>query len=398
MTLYSYLAIDTQGKRIKGMQDAASPIDLELQLKHSGLDLIRAKPSTSADSSLKIRRSDLITFFFNLDQLIRAGVPLMESLSDIHDSMDEPKFRKIIADLKSSIESGKHLSQAMAQHPHVFDKITVSLIRAGEESGRLPDIFTHITESLKWQDEIVTQTKSMMLYPALVASITLAVILFLMVYLVPQLAVFIQNMGQEIPFQTRALIIASTVVTHYWPIILAVPIVLLGAYKAALAFDPALKYHVDNLKLHIWLTGPLLHKTILARFSHTFALMYGAGISVLDCIAHSRDITGNLVIARHLHEVMQSIESGNSLTQSFQHVGIFPPLVLRMIKVGETTGRLDQALLNVSYFYNRDVKETVKRVQVLIEPATTVFLGVLLGWVMLAALSPIYDIIGKTTM
>lgn len=398
MTLYSYQAVDTQGRHVKGIQEAASPLDLDLQLKHSGLDLIRAKASTSTHGKLKIQRSDLITFFFNLDQLIRAGVPLMESLSDIHDSMNEPAFRKIIADLKNGIESGKHLSQAMAQHPRVFDKITVSLIRAGEDSGKLPDILIHLTESLKWQDEIAAQTKSMMLYPALVASITLAVTLFLMLYLVPQLAVFIQNMGADIPFQTRALMTASSVVTHYWYFFPILPALLFGVYKMALAFDPTLKYHVDNLKLHIWPTGPLLHKTILARFSHTFAMMYGAGISVLDCIAHSRDIAGNLVIAQHLQGVMRDIESGHSLTRSFQHAGIFPPLVLRMIKVGETTGRLDQALLNVSYFYNRDVKETVKRLQALMEPATTIILGALLGWVMLAALSPIYDIIGNTKM
>lgn len=398
MTLYSYLAVDTQGRRVKGIQEASSPLDLDLQLKHSGLDLIRAKVSASADGKLKIQRSDLITFFFNLDQLLRAGVPLMESLSDIHDSMNEPAFRKIIADLKSGIESGKHFSQAMAQHPRVFDKITVSLIRAGEDSGQLPDILMHLTESLKWQDEIATQTKSMMLYPALVASIILAVTFFLMIYLVPQLAVFIQNMGADIPFQTRALMTASSIVTHYWYLIPILPALLFGVYKMALAFDPALKYHIDNLKLHIWPTGQLLHKTILARFSHTFAMMYGAGISVLDCIAHSRDIAGNLVIAQHLQGVMRDIESGNSLTQSFQHAGIFPPLVLRMIKVGETTGRLDQALLNVSYFYNRDVKETVKRLQALMEPATTIILGALLGWVMLATLSPIYDIIGNTKM
>lgn len=398
MTLYSYLAVDTQGRRVKGIQEASSPLDLDLQLKHSGLDLIRAKVSASADGKLKIQRSDLITFFFNLDQLLRAGVPLMESLSDIHDSMNEPAFRKIIADLKSGIESGKHFSQAMAQHPRVFDKITVSLIRAGEDSGQLPDILMHLTESLKWQDEIATQTKSMMLYPALVASIILAVTFFLMIYLVPQLAVFIQNMGADIPFQTRALMTASSIVTHYWYLIPILPTLLFGVYKMALAFDPALKYHIDNLKLHIWPTGQLLHKTILARFSHSFAMMYGAGISVLDCIAHSRDIAGNLVIAQHLQGVMRNIESGNSLTQSFQHAGIFPPFVLRMIKVGETTGRLDQALLNVSYFYNRDVKETVKRLQALMEPATTIILGALLGWVMLAALSPIYDIIGNTKM
>ena len=145
----------------------------------------------------------------------------------------------------------------------------------------------------------------------------------------------------------------------------------------------------------MWPTGPILRKIILARFANTFAMMYGSGITILDCIANSRDLVNNQVIAKSLEDVMQEIEAGKNLTQSFQHTGIFPPLVVRMLKVGEATGPLDQALLNVSYFYDRDVKDSIKKVQVLIEPTMTIVLGALLGWVMLSVLSPIYDIISK---
>jgi type IV pilus assembly protein PilC len=400
VTMYSYKAIDAQGKSAKGLQDAANLVDLELRLKRGGLDLISAseEDNSSAFGSSKIKRIDLITFFFNLDQLSRAGVPLLECLADLRDSMEDPTFREIIANLVESIENGKKLSQAMAQHPNAFDKITVNLTDAGEQSGKLPDVFRHLTESLKWQDEMASQTKSMLMLPAFVGVVVLAITFFLMIYLVPQLVSFIKGMGQEIPFQTRLLIGVSNVFVNYWWAILLTPFLLFGLFKGALKVKPDLQYHVDNLKLNIWPIGPVLRKIILARFANTFAMMYGSGISILDCIANSRDLANNQVISKNLQQVMQEIESGKNLTQSFEKTGIFPPLVVRMLKVGEATGQLDAALMNVSYFYDRDVKDSIKKVQVLIEPTMTIILGALLGWVMLSVLSPIYDLISKVKM
>ena len=400
MAMFSYKAIDAEGKSTKGLQDAANLIDLELRLKRAGLDLINAKEEENASGfgSSKIKRVDLITFFFNLDQLTRAGVPLLECLADLRDSMEDPTFREIIASLVESIENGKKLSQAMAQHPNAFDKITVNLTHAGEESGKLSDVFRHLTESLKWQDEMASQTKNMMIYPLFVGTVVLAITFFLMIYLVPQLVGFIKGMGQEIPFQTRLLLATSAVFVNYWYILLSLPFILFGSYKVALKFNPGLQFHVDNLKLHIWPTGPVLRKIILARFANTFAMMYSSGITILDCIANSRDLANNQVISKSLNDVMHEIESGKNLTQSFEKTGIFPPLVVRMLKVGEATGQLDQALLNVSYFYDRDVKDSIKKVQVMIEPTMTIILGALLGWVMLSVLSPIYDIISKVKM
>ena len=395
--MYSYKSINSTGKSARGIQDAANLIDLELHLKRSGLDLISARlvESRSSFGMKKIRRPDLITFFFNLEQLTRAGVPLLECLGDLRDSMEEPVFREIIANLVKSIEGGKTLSQAMALHPNAFDKIFISLTHAGEESGRLVEVFKHLTESLKWQDEMATQTKNMMIYPLFVGSVVLGITFFLMIYLVPQLVGFIKGMGMEIPFQTRLLLATSSIFVNYWYVILFLPVLLFGAFKGALILYPSLQYHVDKLKLNIWPTGPILKKIILARFANTFAMMYASGITILDCLANSKELANNQVIARSMEQVIREIESGKNLTQSFQHTGIFPALVIRMLKVGESTGELDLALLNVSYFYDRDVKDSIKKVQVMIEPTMTIILGVLLGWVMLSVLGPIYDIIGK---
>ena len=397
MSMYSYRAINEQGQSRKGVQDAANLIDLEFRLKRGGLDLIDAKIDTrkSLIQRKKIKRADLITFFFNMEQLTRAGVPLLESLADLRDTMSEARFREVIANLVEAIENGKKLSLAMAQHPDAFDKIFVSLTHAGEESGRLPEVFAHITDSLKWQDEMASHTKTILMYPAFVGAIVLGITFFLMIYLVPQLVSFIKSMGQEIPIQTRMLLATSWFFVNYWYVIIALPVVLPLGIKLLINSSEEMRFKFDRLKLNMWVTGPILRKIILARFANTFAMMYGSGISILDCITNSRDVVNNLAVAKSLNEVTQEIESGKNLTQSFQNTGMFPPLVIRMLKVGEATGSLDKALLNVSYFYDRDVRESIKKVQIMIEPTMTIILGTLLGWVMLSVLSPIYDIIGK---
>ncbi len=399
MALYAYRAIDELGKSIKGLQDAANLVDLEMRLKRSNLDLIDAKVDRGAGGAgQKIKRPDLITFFFNLEQLSRAGVPLLESLADLRDTMNTPHFREIIASLVESIEGGKKLSLAMAEHPDAFDNIYVSLTKAGEESGRLPEVFEHITESLKWQDEMASHTKNILMYPAFVGVVVLAITFFLMIYLVPQLVGFIKNMGQEVPMQTKILLATSDFFVNYWYLILALPVAIPVLAKMLAVSNPEMQLKLDNFKLNLWVIGPILRKIILARFANTFAIMYGSGISILSCIDISRDVVNNRAVAKSLSDVALEIESGKNLTQSFQSTNMFPPLVIRMLKVGEATGSLDKALLNVSYFYDRDVKDSIKKVQVMIEPTMTIILGTLLGWVMLSVLSPIYDLISKVKL
>ncbi len=212
----------------------------------------------------------------------------------------------------------------MALHPQAFDKIFISLTYAGEESGRLPEVFKHITESLKWQDEMSSHTKTIMLYPAFVGTIVIGITFFLMIYLVPQLVSFIKGMGQDIPIQTRMLLATSAFFVSYWYILIALPIVLPIAIKLIITSSPEMRYKFDQLKLNMWVTGPILRKIILARFANTFAMMYGSGISILDCIANSRDVVNNLAVAKSLADVTQEIESGKNLTQSFQNTGMFP--------------------------------------------------------------------------
>src|SRR4051812_14403256 len=398
MPLFAYKAVDAQGKQIAGRVEATNLFDLEQRLGRMGLDLIAGAPSSQGARFIgggRIARRDLINFCFHLEQLSSAGVPVVEGLVDLRESVENPRFREVVSGLVESIEGGKNLSGALADYPEVFSKVFASLVRSGEQTGKLPEVLRSLTESLKWEDELSAQTKKLMMYPAFVGSIVLLVTFFLMVYLVPQMTGFIRNMGQEIPLQTVILIAVSNFFVNYWWAVLASPFVAWVALKIALKRNPALQYALDHYKLTLPLIGPILRKIILSRFASSFAMMYSSGITVLDAIRSCEQIVGNKPLENALRIAGQQIADGKNMTAAFQDLALFPPLVIRMLRIGENTGALDTALLNVSYFYNREVKEAIGKVQAMIEPALTLVLGALLGWVMLSVLGPVYDSLSR---
>ena len=398
MSLFTYKAIDPTGKTSMGQLEALNLIDLEMRLKRMGLDLISGGPARRGGSLMRkgaIKREDLINFCFHLENLLKAGVPLVESLADLRDSSENPRFREVVSGVIESIQGGASLSVALADYPDIFSPVFSALIKAGESTGRMPAVLLSLTETLKWEDELASQTKKIVMYPAFVGSTVLLVTFFLMIYLVPQMVGFIKSMGQALPLQTVVLIAVSRFFVDYWWAMIAVPVALFFGVRVAAANNPVLRYQIDRAKLNVPMVGNILRKIILSRFASTFALMYAAGITILDAMHSSEEIAGNLVIQEGLRMAGQEIAEGKSVTNAFQNVGLFPPLVIRMIRVGETTGALDNALLNVSYFYNREVRESIGKVQTMIEPMMTVILGALLGWVMLSVLGPIYDMMTK---
>jgi type IV pilus assembly protein PilC len=242
---------------------------------------------------------------------------------------------------------------------------------------------------------MIAQTKKLLAYPTFVLVVIGAVVMFLMVYLVPQLVGFLNNMGQEMPLQTRLLIGLSNVFVNYWWAILTVPPMLAAgllllhqrSQRAALVFDRAV--------LGLPVIGPVLKKMILARFADTLALMYRTGIPLIEALQYCQTVSNNRVIQQSITRARERVLNGTALSAAFSEEDLFPVFVTRMIKVGESTGALDGALANISYFYSRDIDESIERVQAMIEPALTVVMGLILGWIMLAVLGPIYDTISK---
>lgn len=398
MPSFNYKAVDKTGRSVRGGLEAVNEADLELRLRRMGLDLITCRTvdrKLSRAAGGRITRQDLINFCFDIEQMTRSGIPILDGLRDLRNSVDSPRFREILTVMIEDMEGGKVVSQCMAAHPETFDKVFVSLVAAGEATGRLPEVFQSLADSLKWQDELVSQTRRLLIYPMMVMLVVVAVVLFLLIYLVPQVTALLKTMGIALPFQTRMLIGVSNLVIDWWPLIFGVPLIAGIVMALALAKSPRTQYFWDEMKLRLPVVGPILKKIILARFATFFALMYESGITVLEAMRTSEEIVGNRVIAGGLQRAGAQVSAGASLSECFHNLGIFPPLVVRMLRIGESTGALDVALRNVNYFYTRDVRESVDKALKLLEPAITLGLGAVLAFIMWSVLSPVYDVLSQ---
>ena len=399
MASFEYKAIDKTGQPARGGLDAVNEVDLELRLRRMGLDLITCKQVDRRTKSIgaggAVTRQDLINFCFDMEQMVRSGIPILDGLRDMRDSIDSPRFREVLTVMTEDMEGGNVLSQCMATHPDVFDRVFISLIRAGEQSGQLPEVFKNLAETIRWQDELLSQTRRLLMYPMFTLVVVVGVMAALLIFLVPQIAGLFKSMGMALPIQTKILLAVSEFTKSYWLPILLLPTSAVITLITAVKRSPKAAYLWDHAKLRIPVIGPIIQKIILSRFTNTFGLMYRSGVTVLDAIRITEEVVGNRVVADGLNRAVQQVASGESLTEAFNNLGLFPPLVIRMLRVGESTGALDTALANVTYFYNRDVKDAVDKGMKMLGPALTLVLGGMIAFVIWAVLGPVYDILGK---
>ncbi len=396
--LYKYKAIDSSGKIRNDSIEADNLLDLEQRLSGMGMDLINfreKKPGLLQFKSRGINRRELINFTFQMQQLTKAGVTILDGLIDLRDSVPDGRMKEVLSGLIDEIQGGKTFSGALSEFPEIFDTVYITLVKVGEESGRISEVLHDMAETLKWHDELISHTKKIMIYPAIVTVVIIAVVTYLMIELVPELIPFIKDIGGEIPLHTRALIATSDFLGNYWYLVFSLPVVMYIAIQQVAKRRPDVRLFIDGLKLRLYIFGPLLLKTDLARFSNYFAMMYASGLTVLDGLKISELLVNNSVLSRSIIDVRERIADGGQISDSFASVNVYPPLVIRMLKVGENTGALDEALLNISYFYNREVRESIDKMEAAMTPVLTVLLGGIMLWIMSAVLGPIYDSLTK---
>jgi len=396
MALYNYKAIDGGGKFIRGSLDAGNVEDLEFRLNKMDLDLVTYKPKQHGSDLFgknKIGRRDLINFSFYLEQLTRAGVPILEGLADLRDGEENPTFRDIITGVIEAIEGGNTFSEALGLYPKIFDDVFVSLIKVGERSGKMSEVLVDITSTLKWQDELLAKAKKIMTYPAVMGSLVFAVIMFMMIFIVPDIMSALVGLGGNIPFETRALIATSNFLVNYWYLVIGMPFVIFFTLSYFYKTSNDAKFKMDGMLLKIWLLGPISEKIKISRFTRYFALMFASGITVLDAINLSKSVVGNSVLEDGIDRAWQQISEGGSISESFKNIGIFPPLVVRMLRVGEASGQMDKSLNNVSYFFDRDINDSIEKMEPVIQTSMMASIGLIVMWLALSVLGPIYDTI-----
>lgn len=392
MPAYNYTSINEKGRTIRGSMVAENEIDLETRLKEVGLDLINCRiVKSKTGGKARIKLKDMIILCLHLEQLSRAGVPIHEALADVRDSTESRKLRDIMTDVLEKVKTGSTLSEALAGYPRVFNEVFCGLIAAGEKNGNLTDSFIHMSEHLKWTNDLRRKIKKAVSYPIVLLVVMSAVITILMVFVVPKLIKFIIDQGFTIPFHTRALIWTSDAFASSWYLIFGIPFLGFMAFLTAYRTSEPFAYKFDTLLLRMPVFGQTVRKINLARFTHFFSVMFKSGIDIPDALLAARKVVANRAIKESVEVVHRGIVEGNSLTASLRMSSQFPTLVIRMFKVGEDSGNMNDALTNIKFFYDREVTDAVDSMVGMIQPALTIVMGGLIFWVIAAVFGPLYQ-------
>ena len=399
MPQYAYRALNETGKTVRGKISAANENELFQQLTASGLTLLDGKPVKESGLSMAVAKSitarDKIQMFVHLEQLDSAGVPLIDALTDLRDSADSPRLRDLVSDILKDVQEGVSLSESFEKHPKVFGHVYPALINAGEESGNLTEAFEHLVHHTKWEDELRQRVKKAMRYPAISLALITAMLGFMMGFVVPGIVDFLKGQGQDLPGVTLALIATSEFITSYWLQIIVTPPLFFAAIKIASMSSDTIAYQISCLSLRLPVIGEVISKLALSRFAHFFAVMFQSGVPILQCLETAQRVIGNRCLEESMRTVRQAVQNGDPLSESLRNTGQFPSLVVRMVRIGEDSGNLGGVMDNVTAFYDKDVDEAIDAMIGMIEPALTMISGIIMAWIVIGVMGPIYNTVGS---
>ncbi len=398
MPNYKYTGANRFGKRVRGEIQAANTLDLQQRLKAASIDVLtfkEIKPGFQFSRKKKLKTREIITVTAQFKQLLRAGVPLMEILDDLRQTYESDAVREVLSNIYESMEGGDSFSKALEPYENEFGKVYISLISVGERTGQLDEILSNLEDMLKWEEALSSKAKKIMVYPSIVGTVVIAVVILMMVFVVPQLLNFIQDMGGELGIATIALIATSNFIQDFWLELILAPVVIHYSLKYLQYKSEDFRVKLDQLVFKAPLVGPVIYKLKIARMTNSLAVMYRAGISFTESMKMASAVTNNAFIQNSMNQAMRLIEEGMPIHEAFKQAEVLPSMAIRMIKVGELSGNMDDSLNNVSDFYDAEAKELIERIEPAIEPVLTVVMAVVVGWVMMAVLGPVYDTISQ---
>ncbi|MDR0563418.1 MAG: type II secretion system F family protein [Azoarcus sp.] len=395
MTLYRYRACNKTGHIVQGESSAAQAAELETRLLRRGLEPLSIQPARwlMLFGPRRVPRRELIHFCFHLEQMLGAGVPVLEALADFAEGQAHANIKAIAGDLYAEVERGQPLSKAMQQHPQTFDEVFRSMLRAGESSGDLVPILRQLAADLSRADELRAQARKAAIYPVVVGIVLSAAVSVALTQVVPQIATLFRSTGQELPLSTRLLVGFSDGFRHYGGVVALAFIFLAAAVLTASKRQPRFRLWLHAVALRLPFLGPIRQRLALARAASLLGMLYASGITVIDALGSAARATPNPVIRHGIEAAGEHISAGRGIANAFESTGLFPGLVIRMLRIGEQTGRLDTSLGQLVHFYERDAREAIERLQAAIEPMMTVVMGLLMLWIAIAVLGPVYELI-----
>lgn len=394
MPYFQYKARDGKGKEVKGVVIAENESALSSTLERMNLYLIRAKEVKKEKENLRpvgVKRRDLITFTIHLSTSLEAGIALITAIRDFAESTENLKFKEVLNDIVKQLEAGAFLSDAMGKYPRVFSELYVNILRAGEATGNLDMVLKDLVKFLEWQEELASQVKQASIYPSFVISLIIGVVIIMMTFTLPKFFPILKSFNVELPLPTKIIMTVSTFFVNFWWAIIGAIIGFIIIYIMTNKTPEGRRFW-DRLKLHIPVFGSLNRKVALSRFSHYLSILYRAGIGIVQALYIVEKIVGNTIIADEVKRVREGIVRGESLSEGLKKSEYFPPLVNRMIEVGEDTGKLDESLNKVSEYYDREVPAAIRRFFAILEPTMIVLLGGMVLFMALSIFLPMYKL------
>ncbi len=407
MPSYAYKARNAQGELLQGTLEGSDSGIVADQLFRTGLspiEIVPAKQSSAAggENTLtrlfvdKVRPIDVQLFSRQMYTLIKAGVPMLRGLAGLQESATNKAFAKVLKDIRDSLESGRELSAAMRRHPLVFSPFYISMVRVGEMTGQLEEIFLRLFDHLEFEREMRERIGSALRYPAFVVAAMVAAMTVINLFVIPAFAKVYAGFKVELPLMTRVLVTASDLTVRFWPVLLALALSAFMGFKMYVSTVNG-KYQWDKFKLRIPLAGRIILKGTLARFARSFALAARSGVPLVQGLSVVAQVVDNAYIAMRIEQMRDGVERGESILRTATTAGVFTPVVLQMIAVGEETGAIDDLMDEVAAMYQREVEYEVKTLSAQIEPILIVGLGILVLILALGIFLPIWDL-GKAAI
>ena len=395
---YGYIAIDHDGNKKKGKLEANDQKEVVEYLRAENFTILTIKNLSKNPSIFGyfkgVKNSDIILFTRQLSSMLMTGLTVIESLNVLKQENNKTEMQSIVNSLIANLSEGKSLSKSLENYPNQFSKVYIALIKSAEEGGILDKVLERLADNLEKTEDIHKKVKSALFYPAIVISGVIAVIILMNVFVIPQMGTLYESLDIELPLTTRIVLGISKLTTIALPFMVVSAVGLFISYRKYKNNIIIVNFR-DNLKMNLPIFGPITNLSILAEVLRTIALLTSAGTSLIQSLKIAAEVSGNVTYKKALDNSSELVEKGTSLSVALQNQNLFPPLVIQMVKVGESTGKIDESLLKVSEYFERDLDLRVKTLTTAIEPILIIVLGVSVGFLILSVITPIYSLISQ---
>jgi len=390
---YTFLweGVDRNNRHVRGETKAASEAVVNSSLRRQGIRITKLRRQTFRGGG-RVNERDITFFTRQLSTMLKAGVPLLQCFEIVARGHRNPRFARLMMDIKSRIEAGSSLSQAFREHPGQFDALYCNLVNAGETSGMLDAILDRLATYKEKILAIKSKIKSALFYPIAVVTVAIAVVWVIMVWVVPAFKQVFANFGANLPAPTLMVIAISDFFVSYWFVMVGIIVAAVVTFFFLHRRSAAFRYMIDRLSLKIPVIGAVIEKATIARWTRTLSTMFAAGVPLVESLDAVAGAAGNAVFAAGTKRIQTEVSTGTSLTNAMHNTGLFPTMVLQMTQIGEESGALDNMLSRVADFFEREVDDAVAALSSLLEPIIIVFLGVVIGGLVVAMYLPIFKL------